>query len=82
MSYGEGEAGVILDGFLRDVALAEALDEILKGLVVPLDAVIYIDAGEDAVEKMIAGRRICAKCGALYHMTNNPPPEDGKSTRC
>lgn len=82
LSNADCEAGFILDGFPRDVAQAEALDEILKGLGVPLDAVIYIDAGEDVVEKRIAGRRICAKCGALYHMTNNPPPEDGKCTRC
>ncbi len=74
--------GFILDGFPRDVAQAEALKKILKSLGVSLDAAVYIDAGPDIVVKRITGRRVCEDCGATYHMTFNPPPEDGKCPKC
>ncbi len=75
--------GFILDGFPRDVAQAEALDEILKTLGVPLDAAVYIDAGPDILVKRISGRRVCEGCGgATYHISFSPPPEDGKCQRC
>lgn len=74
--------GFILDGFPRDVAQAEALEKILKILGVSLDAAVYIGAGSDVVVKRIAGRRVCEGCGTTYHITFNPPPEDGKCRKC
>ena len=74
--------GFILDGFPRDVAQAEALEKILEILGVSLDAAIYIGAGSRIVVKRIAGRRVCEGCGATYHISFNPPPEDGKCPKC
>lgn len=74
--------GFILDGFPRDVTQAEALEKILKSLGVSLNAAIYIGAGSDVVVKRISGRRVCEGCGATYHVSFNPPPEDGKCVKC
>ena len=74
--------GFILDGFPRDVAQAEALEKLLESLGVRLDAAVYIEAGSDIVVKRIAGRRVCEACGATYHVSFNPPPEDGKCAKC
>ncbi len=74
--------GFILDGFPRDVTQAEALDSILKRLGVQLDVAVYIDAGTDVVIKRLSGRRVCESCGATYHISFNPPPVEGKCSRC
>jgi adenylate kinase len=74
--------GFILDGFPRDVAQAEALEKLLWSLGVSLDAAIYICAGSDVVVRRISGRRVCEACGATYHVSFNPPPEDGKCPKC
>jgi adenylate kinase len=74
--------GFILDGFPRDGAQAEALEKLLENLGVRLDVAVYIEAGSDVVVRRIAGRRVCEACGATYHISFNPPPEDGKCPRC
>jgi len=66
--------GFILDGFPRTVPQAEALDEM--GII--LDRVISIEVPDEVIEKRMTGRRVCASCGASYHVTDNPSL-DGKS---
>ena len=57
------DQGIILDGFPRTVAQAEALDEMFKRLSRRLDAVVMIDLPEEEVIKRLARRRLCRKCG-------------------
>ena len=66
--------GFILDGFPRTVPQAEALDKM--GVV--LDRVISIEVPDEVIEQRMTGRRVCASCGASYHVTDNPSL-DGKS---
>ena len=66
--------GFILDGFPRTVSQAEALDEM--GVV--LDRVISIEVPDDVIIERMTGRRVCANCGASYHVTENPS-NDGKT---
>ena len=56
MDEGDCEKGVILDGFPRTVAQAEALDKILAGKGQCLDHVIKIDVDEAALFARIANR--------------------------
>ncbi len=70
--------GLVLDGFPRTVAQAEALDTILEGLGMKVDAVISIEVPEDVLVVRATGRRVCSKCGAGYHLTYDPPPEPGR----
>lgn len=78
----DGGAGLMLDGFPRTVAQAEALDRQLATAGKPLDAVVMIRASEDAVVERITGRRSCPQCGKLYHTKFMPPKNDMLCDAC
>ena len=61
--------GFILDGVPRTLAQAVALD--MKG--VKIDHVVSIEVDDSEIEGRMTGRRVCAKCGASYHIVANPP---------
>lgn len=62
------DGGLLLDGFPRTVAQAEALDKTLSDQDAPLDAVVVITADDDAIVGRITGRRSCPKCGKAFHV--------------
>ena len=70
--------GFILDGFPRTVPQAKALDE----LGVVLDRVISIEVPDEVIVERMAGRRVCAKCGATYHMVYNPSADSVTCDKC
>ncbi len=61
--------GFILDGVPRTLAQAEALDA--KG--VRIDHVVSIEIEDAVIAARMTGRRVCASCGASYHILANPP---------
>lgn len=65
--------GYILDGFPRTLNQAEQLENITQ-----VDVVINLTAPTDELLKRLTGRRSCPKCGAVYHIIFNKPPEEGK----
>ena len=67
----DAKSGWILDGFPRTLPQAEALDESL-GDSTPLSAVIYFAVPEAELVGRLTSRRTCAKCGAIWHVTNKP----------
>lgn len=69
--------GFLLDGYPRTVDQAEALDKELIEKGIKLDKVVNIDADKDILIERAIGRRICKKCGATYHVKNNPPKDEG-----
>ena len=74
--------GFLLDGFPRTVAQAEALQATLKELGVKLDGVLSYELPVDVILNRISGRRVCSKCGAVYHQTNRPPKVTGICDAC
>ena len=70
--------GFILDGFPRTVPQAEALD----GMGMTLDKVISIEVPDDNIVERMSGRRVCAKCGASYHVKFNPSADGTKCDKC
>ena len=72
------EKGFILDGVPRTLAQAEALEA--KG--VKIDHVVSIEVDDAAIEGRMTGRRVCAKCGASYHIVANPPKQEGVCDSC
>ncbi len=76
------EGGFLLDGFPRTVAQAEALDGLLARRGQPLDGVRLIAVPREDALRRLAGRRTCEKCGAMFHLTFEPPAEAGRCDRC
>lgn len=75
------DAGLMLDGFPRTVAQAEALDAQLAEAGRPLEAVVVIAAAEEVIVERITGRRMCA-CGQAYHVKFLPPKTEGVCDKC
>lgn len=77
LSRSDVEPGFILDGYPRTVGQAEFLDDLLRSAGRSIDrAVSYVVAEETVVER-ISGRRSCPRCGAVYHVSANPPARGG-----
>ena len=76
------EAGFIFDGFPRTVPQAQALDNLIAKLGMPLDAVVNIKASDSIIVKRLSGRRTCRDCQTVYHIVHSPPKEAGVCDRC
>ena len=74
--------GFVLDGFPRTVAQADALGDALVGLDRGLKHVLSIEVPDSVVVERMAGRRSCPKCGAVFHLTDNPPKMQGVCDQC
>ena len=68
----------ILDGFPRNEAQAKALDAALEELGEELDAVVALEAPDEALVTRLSGRRQSQSTGDIYHVEFDPPPEDGE----
>lgn len=74
--------GFILDGFPRTLSQAIVLDEMLKNLGNKLDIVFYFAISKESIVLRLSGRRICAICGANYHVKFVPSLKDGICDKC
>ncbi len=72
----------IIDGYPRTAEQVLALENYLydHGLAIDVALEIFISK-EESVER-ISGRRICPKCGAVYHLKYRPPKVPGKCDVC
>ncbi len=75
-------AGIILDGFPRNVEQAKALDVALKAQNKSIDKAVYIKVSEAELLKRLTGRWICRNCQAPYHEVSSPPKVKGKCDKC
>ncbi len=74
--------GAILDGFPRTITQAEALDRALAEQGDKVTRVLNIQVPDEVLVERVTGRRICKNCGATYHVTFNPPEEEGVCDVC
>jgi len=71
--------GYILDGFPRTIAQAEALEAIDSARP---ELVIDFVVSEAVIIERLGGRRTCPSCGAVFHVTGNPPRTEGACDLC
>jgi adenylate kinase len=69
--------GVLLDGFPRTLAQAEALDAALAKAGNKVDLVVSLVVPDEPIVDRITGRRVCPTCGAVYHVKTLPPKQAG-----
>ena len=74
--------GYMFDGFPRTSAQAVDLDKILTKNKLSIDFALYMEASLAVVLPRLTGRRVCKKCGALYHLTNMPSKKAGICDAC
>ncbi|MFO1496873.1 MAG: nucleoside monophosphate kinase [Verrucomicrobiota bacterium] len=76
------QGGFLLDGFPRTVVQAEALSQMLQEQNVFVEAVLSYDLPLEKVVARLSGRRTCAGCKAVFHVTARPSKVDGVCDHC
>ncbi|HPX71848.1 MAG TPA: adenylate kinase [Acholeplasmataceae bacterium] len=82
LSQKDAQKGFILDGYPRNLFQARALDQLIERHGWKVTAVININPPVEILVNRISGRRICSKCGAVYHVTNKKPKVEGICDVC
>ncbi len=82
LSQPDAQEGAILDGYPRNLAQAQALDEMLAEWGGEVTQAIYIEVSEEELLRRLTGRRVCRECQATYHVVFNPPKQEGVCDRC
>ncbi len=67
----EDADGFVLDGYPRTLSQAEYLSEITD-----LDAVVFLDVGEEELVRRLTGRRMDPETGDIYHVEFDWPDEE------
>jgi adenylate kinase len=76
------DGGFLLDGFPRTVAQAEALEKLLAGEKLQLEAVLSYELPLEKVVSRLSGRRTCPDCKAVFHISARPPKVAGVCDHC
>jgi len=82
LGQADARRGFILDGFPRNLAQAQALEEVLAELGKPLDLALLIDVEVDSLLQRLSGRRTCQSCNYVYNVYTTPPKMDGRCDKC
>jgi adenylate kinase len=78
----DAREGFLLDGFPRTAAQAEALDELMSGMGIALDAAVLLEIDDEVVVRRLTSRRVCSSCGAIYNAIAHRPKIDGVCDGC
>jgi adenylate kinase len=76
------ENGVILDGFPRTLAQAQALENALAERDRPLTAALKFVIADELAVKRLAGRRTCGRCGRTYNVEFHPSRQEAVCDYC
>jgi adenylate kinase len=70
-------AGVLLDGFPRNLIQAEALDKGLAEMGRVLDCTVYLNVPREVLLRRLSGRYICRAHQHVYNIATKPPKVPG-----
>jgi adenylate kinase len=76
------DRGFILDGFPRNLAQATRLDQWLGSKGKPVETVLLLKCSTAVLLERLTERRICPKCGKIYHLRVMPPRRAGRCDVC
>ena len=71
------ENGFILDGFPRTINQAEEIGKQIK-----IDKVVNIRANDYVIIDRLSKRKVCGKCGFIYHLVYIKPKKEGICDKC
>ena len=77
LARSDAAAGILLDGFPRNIAQAEVLDKALAEAGGRVDVAPYIEVPEADLVARLGGRWICRAGGHPYHEQTRPPQKPG-----
>ncbi len=81
LSRPDVQGGFLLDGYPRTTAQADYLEKLLRSLGPGVDRVLSYEVAREILVDRLSGRRSCPKCGAVYHVSQNPPRKAGACDR-
>lgn len=73
---------VIFDGFPRTVEQAKSLNNMLAQQNSVLDKVFYFKINPLILIERLTGRRVCTKCGEIYHVKTKPSMDELVCDNC
>ncbi|HEY8241594.1 MAG TPA: adenylate kinase [Kiritimatiellia bacterium] len=73
LGRGSADARYMFDGFPRTINQANLLDQVLAHYTGKVSHVFLLEVPRALLITRLSGRRICKKCGAVYHAVNMPP---------
>ena len=74
-------SGQILDGYPRTLNQAKFLLKLVREKDVSVDFMVLVENTDERIIQRTVQRRICPKCGKVYHLTYKPP-KNGKCENC
>jgi adenylate kinase len=69
--------GILLDGFPRTIAQAQALDKGLEGNGRKIDCAVYLSVPREVLLRRLSGRYICQAHQHVYNIDTNAPQSPG-----
>ena len=71
----------VLDGYPRTVDQSKFLLDLLEKHNSKIDFILLVDNSDERIIERTVNRRICPKCGRVYHLIYKPP-KDGRCEIC
>lgn len=72
----------ILDGFPRTPPQAVALGQMLSTMGLKLAKAVFLEVPQEELFERLVGRRVCSKCGAIFHIKSKPTRKEGICDVC
>jgi adenylate kinase family enzyme len=73
--------GQVLDGYPRTIDQSRFLIKLLKNHNSTVDFILWVENSDERIIKRTTNRRICPRCGKVYHLLYKPP-KNGNCEKC